>query len=255
MGEPPAEPDFQNVYADPERARAYAGLEFPATYYLAFRDLPALFARHVTGRRALDVGCGAGRSTRFLRDLGFEAVGVDIAPAMLERARERDPEGDYRLVQEEATGSLAEGAFDLALAAFPFDNVPTIEAKVALLARIRASLRATGRFVNVASAPEIYRHEWASFSTEAFPENHTARSGDRVRIVMLDVPDRRPVEDVLCTDEAYRDAYRRAGLTLLETHRPLGLASEPYAWVSEETVSPWAIHVLGPQLLGSQRSS
>jgi hypothetical protein len=39
--------------------------------------------------------------------------------------------------------------------------------------------------------------------------------------------------------------YRDAGLAVLGTHRPLARASEPYAWVSETTVSPWAIYVLG----------
>jgi hypothetical protein len=33
---------FANVYADAERAKSYASLDYPGTYYLAFRDLPAL---------------------------------------------------------------------------------------------------------------------------------------------------------------------------------------------------------------------
>jgi len=37
---------FGNVYEDQERARAYATLQFPGTYYLAFRDLPALIRRY-----------------------------------------------------------------------------------------------------------------------------------------------------------------------------------------------------------------
>jgi len=56
--------EFQNVYADEVRASSYADLEFPGSYYLAFRDLPAIFERHVTGLVALDFGCGAGRSSR-----------------------------------------------------------------------------------------------------------------------------------------------------------------------------------------------
>jgi len=48
------------------------------TYYLAYRDLPALIQQHVPGRRALDFGCGAGRSTRFLQRLGFQVFGADI---------------------------------------------------------------------------------------------------------------------------------------------------------------------------------
>ena len=67
---------FENVYQDAARADAYSRLEFPGTYSLAFRDLPGLLAKHVSGRRAVDFGCGAGRSTRFLRTLGFEVIGV-----------------------------------------------------------------------------------------------------------------------------------------------------------------------------------
>ena len=40
---------FENVYEDEERARAYATLQFPGTYYLAFRDLPVLIRRYNHG--------------------------------------------------------------------------------------------------------------------------------------------------------------------------------------------------------------
>jgi SAM-dependent methyltransferase len=90
---------FRNVYEDAARADAYSRLEFPGTYFLAFRDLPSLCERHVTGRRAVDFGCGTGRSTRLLRGLGFEVVGVDISADMIRKARELDPSSDYRLVE------------------------------------------------------------------------------------------------------------------------------------------------------------
>lgn len=236
---------FSNVYDDRARARAYADLEFPGTYYLAFRDLPALLGEHVRGRKALDFGCGAGRSTRFLRRLGFDAVGVDISAPMLAEARERDPQGDYRLVREGEIGGLPPGAYDLVLSAFTFDNIPTLERKVALLTSLGRLLSGTGRLVNLVSTPEIYLHEWASFSTKDFPENRAAQSGDRVRIVMLDVEDRRPVEDILCTDADYQVAYAQAGLRPLQTCRPLGQPSEARAWVSETTIAPWVIYLLG----------
>jgi hypothetical protein len=40
---------FGNVYEHGEWARAYATLEFPGPYYLAFRDLPALIRRYDHG--------------------------------------------------------------------------------------------------------------------------------------------------------------------------------------------------------------
>ncbi len=61
---------------------------------------------------------------------------------------------------------------------------------------------------------------------------------------MLDVDDRRPVNDIYCTDDDYRRIYRRAGLELQAIHRPLGRVDEPFGWVSETVISPWAIYVL-----------
>jgi SAM-dependent methyltransferase len=237
-------PDFLNVYDDNARAKAYAALDFPGTYYLAFRDLPATIREHVHGTQALDFGCGAGRSTRFLRDLGFRVLGIDISAPMLEEARRRDPQGDYRLVPDGDLPGLEERAYDLVLAAFTFDNIPTMDKKVTLFRALGRSLRASGRLITIVSAPEIYLHEWASFSTRGFPENRLARTGDRVRIVMLDVEDRRPVEDILWASEDYEEVHRRAGLECVQTIRPLGRATEPYGWVSETHTSPWTIRVL-----------
>lgn len=236
---------FQNVYDDTARAEAYARLEFPGTYFLAYRDLPAIFRQHISGTDALDFGCGTGRSTRFLRDHGFHAVGVDISAPMLAQARDRDPEGDYRLVPEGDLSSLPLHSFDLILAAFTFDNVPTHQVKVGLFTALRRLLRPSGRIVTVVSAPEIYWHEWASFTTKPFPGNRSVACGGRVRIIMLDVADARPVEDILWTPEGYQAVHREAGLQALAAYHPLGDAREPYRWVTETRVAPWTIYVLG----------
>lgn len=238
-------PDFVNVYDNNARAKAYAALDFPGTYYLAFRDLPAAICEHVRGTQALDFGCGTGRSTRYLRDLGFRVLGIDISDPMLHEARLRDSHGEYLLVSDDLP-DLKERAYNLVLAAFTFDNVPTMDQKVALFRCLRRSLSPVGRLITIVSAPEIYLNEWASFSTRDFPENRLARSGDRVRIVMLDVDDRRPIEDILWTAEDYEKVHKQAGLLVVQEIRPLGHASEPYRWISETHISPWTIRVLRP---------
>ena len=236
---------FENVYADERRARSYADLRYPGTYYLAFRDLPALISRHTAGRRALDFGCGAGRSTRFLRELGFDVVGVDVSDSMLAEAAKRDPGGDYRRIPVGSLGPVADEKFDLVLCAFTFDNVSDPDVRKALFTAMGRALSPGGRIVNVVSSPAIYVNEWVSFTTRDFPENRMAKSGDRVRIIMLDVEDRRPVEDAFWTHSDYAGLFASAGLLILEKHEPLGQDSDPFRWKTESSVSPWAIYVLG----------
>lgn len=236
---------FSNVYDDTERAQAYATLGFPGTYHLAYRDLPTLIAEHVSGRRALDFGCGAGRSTRFLGRLGFEAVGVDISRSMIEMATRLDPDGTYLLVAGGNLSAFEPAGFDLVFSAFAFDNIPGAEKRRALLRELRRLLSPRGRIILLGSTPDIYTHEWASFSTSEFPENRRAKSGDRVRIVMKDVEDRRPVEDQIWFHRDYLDLFAAAELELLAEHRPLGREDEPYEWLSETTIAPWVIYVVG----------
>jgi ubiquinone/menaquinone biosynthesis C-methylase UbiE len=236
--------DFANVYEDTRRAEAYARLEFPGTYYLAYRDLPEIIKEHVTGKNAMDFGCGAGRSTRFLKKIGFDTVGVDISKEMLEQARERDPQGEYYLVADGDLSQFKNNSYALILSVFTFDNIPTKSKKVECFSEMGRLLEKSGRIVNLVSSPLIYTHEWASFTTKAFPENQYAQSGDTVKIIMKDVDDQRPVEDVLWTDEAYREVYKQAGLDIEKTYEPLGKANDPYEWVSETSVAPWVIYVL-----------
>lgn len=237
--------EFRNTYADGDYAGAYARLEFPGTYFLAYRDLPAILEQHVRGRRALDFGCGAGRSTRFLRQLGFSVVGADISEEMLRHARAADPDGDYRLVADGDLSALQDGAFDLVLSVFTFDNIPTREKKMAILGGLRQLLAAGGRLVSVVSSPEIYTHEWVSFSTRDFvADNLRARSGDVVRILNTAIADARPVEDILWTGEAYGQVYAGSDLAVVSIVQPLGKEDEGIAWVNETRLAPWTIYVL-----------
>jgi SAM-dependent methyltransferase len=233
-----------NVYDDARRAETYARLEFPGTYYLAYRDLPELVSRHVRGRRALDFGCGTGRSARFLAGLGLEVTGVDIAADMIRLALDADPAGDYRLIDDGDFRQFDGGAFDLVLSVFTFDNIPTAARKIGIFSELARLVAPEGRIISVVSAPEIYLNEWASFSTKDFPENRLAGAGDTVKIIITDTEDSRPVVDIVWPDAAYQDVYRRAGLDAVETLKPLATGKEPYAWVSETRVAPWVIYVL-----------
>ena len=233
---------FRNIYEDPAYARAYAQLDWSGTYFLVRRDLPGILAKHVVGRRALDFGCGTGRSTRLLQACGFDVAGVDVSESMIEAARVVDSRGSYHLVPDGDFDRLPVD-FDLVLAAFPFDNIPNAQ-KPDLFRALGRRLATAGTLVNVVSSPEIYTHEWTSFSTRDYPENAHARDGDLVRIVTREFAT--PAEDVLCGDAGYREIYRRSGLDIVATYRPLGRAEDGVPWVSETRIAPWVVYLLKP---------
>ena len=85
--------------------------------------MPDIVARHVQGRSAR----GAGRSTRLLKALGFQAIGVDVSESKLAEAQRRDPDGTYILVGDGDLDRLAGASFDLILSAFPLGNTAPLE--------------------------------------------------------------------------------------------------------------------------------
>lgn len=235
--------DFSNSYKDTIRAASYAALQFHNDYYLAFRDLPQIFNTFVKGKQALDFGCGTGRSTRFLKKHGFHVIGIDISAEMIQFAQKTDPKGIYHHINDGDYSILKEHTFDLILSAFTFDNIPQ-EKKLGIFSGLVRLLTTEGIFINLVSSPDMYTHEWASFSTKNFPDNKKAKDGNVVSIITLDFPDKRPCYDIFCSPEAYQQIYKTVGLEILHTEKPLATGKEPYRWVNETRIAPWMIYVL-----------
>jgi 2-polyprenyl-3-methyl-5-hydroxy-6-metoxy-1,4-benzoquinol methylase len=61
---------------------------------------------------ALDLGCGEGRFCRIMQAEGIKTVGIDPTEAMIARARQLDPAGDYRIGNAE-TLDVGKASFDL----------------------------------------------------------------------------------------------------------------------------------------------
>jgi 2-polyprenyl-3-methyl-5-hydroxy-6-metoxy-1,4-benzoquinol methylase len=236
--------NFENSYSNTTRADSYAKLEFPNTYYLAYRDLPEIINKHVSGKKAIDFGCGSGRSTRFLQNQGFEVTGIDISEEMLQKAREFDPAGNYQKVTDGNYEFLGNERYDLVLSVFTFDNIPGAANRIKIITELRKLLKKNGIMILLDSTEDLYKNEWASFSTKKIKENTRARSGEIVKVIMKDVEDQRPVEDIFWTDTDYREAFFKAKLNLEKIYKPLANHDEPYDWLSETTIAPWIIYVL-----------
>ena len=225
-----------------KHAGEYAELGMEGTQYLAFRDIPILiqeYAGSITS--ALDYGCGAGRSTRFLKRLGFNVVGVDVSQEMLEQARSKDPSGEYHHIP---SGHLPfeDSEFHLVFSSFVFLEVSRLEEIENILKEMKRVLRKDGIIIFVTASMEASQGDWVSLSY-SFPENdRPLRSGETVKLLIrgIDVV----LYDYYWTNDDYTGAAERAGLTLAKIHKPLGSRADSIEWRDEAKMSPVAIYVL-----------
>jgi SAM-dependent methyltransferase len=86
-------------------------------------------------QRALDVGCGEGRFCRMLKELGVKAVGIDPTKALVQHARQQDPEGEYGLGIAEAL-EFADRSFDLVVSYLTLIDIPDVRAAIAEMSRV-----------------------------------------------------------------------------------------------------------------------
>jgi len=244
-GAPPALRGGQGAYTK-AAAAAYSeiGLE-EGTFWLMYRHTEAAIRRWLPAApheaRALDWGCGAGKSARWLRStLGLAEVhGADVDAQMLDRARTTDPVGEYAL----APGGccpFAPGRYDIVLSMCVLIEIPTLEAMQAYAREAHRMLRGGGIVVAVSATEESHdpANEFLSFrylpSSASDPHNKCLRSGDRVTC------ENRcglHMEDFFWTRVDMVTAFESAGFLTAEVTPTLGAADDPFEWRAELRVA------------------
>lgn len=93
------------------------------------RAMLGAFAEHVTadgGGPVADLGCGPGRVTAHLRDIGLPAFGIDLSPGMVAEARRRHPDLRFDVGTMSAL-DLADGSLRGVLAWYSLVHTPPEE--------------------------------------------------------------------------------------------------------------------------------
>jgi SAM-dependent methyltransferase len=113
------------------------------------------------GERVLDIGCGAGQTTRDAARAAAPApvLGIDISEALLARARDAEGPENVTYVRGDAqTHQFPEAGYDLAISRF---GTMFFADPAAAFANIRRALRPGGRLVQLVwQARE--RNDWAA---------------------------------------------------------------------------------------------
>lgn len=117
----------QNIYDNPDFFAGYSqlprqvrGLDGAPEWSAIRAMLPA-----VSGKRIVDLGCGFGWASRWMREQGAASVlGLDLSENMISRAKAdtSEPEIEYRIADLE-TLELPKAAFDLAYSAMTFHYI------------------------------------------------------------------------------------------------------------------------------------
>lgn len=94
----------------------------------------------IKGKRALDVGCGGGILTEALATAGADALGIDLATASIEVARQHAEDAGlklgYRVVGAETLADEQPGSFDLVCCLEMLEHVPDPAETIDAIARL-----------------------------------------------------------------------------------------------------------------------
>lgn len=200
-----------------ENAKRYASRTMTGTTKLAYQDLPKLIKHYVTGKKALDYGCGTGFSTRLLHELGFDVVGVDISHNMLNQALAQKDGIPYALIQHAQINSSPE-TYDLVLSALVYFDVPSLMMIEEIQIEIHRVLKNGGIFIAVVGSEHLHVTNWENSITD-IEKNKKLKSGDVYEFM---VPgDNITYYDYVYSDADYKSVFESTGFKILKAHHPV----------------------------------
>ncbi len=154
-------------YDAPYEARAAAGMDVHGEANLIEKLLHSDLNQTTSTKpyRILDAGCGTGRVAIELARRGIDIVGVDLDEVMLEQARKKAPQLDWRL--GDLSSISLDGSFDAIVLAGNVMIYVTAGTEAATLANMARHLKPGGLLV---AAFELTPQPWTNLTIEAYDQ-------------------------------------------------------------------------------------
>jgi SAM-dependent methyltransferase len=215
------------------------------TLFLAFRDFGELIRCHLPNRsfddiKAIDYGCGAGRSTRYLKHLGVKQVdGFDISKEMITEAKFFDKDGRYEKIQSGSV-PVADAIYDLALLSFVTVAIETKSELVKIFQELSRTLKKDGMVMSLALSEAFWnpKRHWVTYKQD-YPENDHPVSGQKSRLTITSI--NMEITDTYWLESDVIDCAQQAGLSFVKKHHSLGKPEDGISWQDETTYAPYTI--------------
>lgn len=121
----------------------------------------------IGGKRILDYGCGSGKFSRRLRDLGALVTAVDVSKKAINRAKQKDRANvNYELIENEDLSFLDEDSMDHAVATFVFCTMQHNSQVRKIAQQIYQKLRPEGYFIVLEPHPDSLGYKYVSMKRE-----------------------------------------------------------------------------------------
>ena len=162
-----AAPDLDRINRPAYRRRGVLRQYGAASGWLEPGERAAVLAvaDEVRDGAILDLGVGGGRTAPLLRPIGRAYIGIDYTPALVDVARARFPDCDFREMDARKL-AFADGAF--ALACFSYNGIDSVDpaGRQQILREVHRVLRPGGAFVFTAlnRQPRARLHRWPDWS-------------------------------------------------------------------------------------------
>jgi SAM-dependent methyltransferase len=232
---------FTNDYQ--EKAEIYAKhRKEEGTLMLAYNSFGGIFSKHIkNGNKAIDIGSGAGRSRKFLQEVGFDAYGVDIDSAMVNKAKDEDIENSekYELIENGVIPHKS-SKFDLAFSSLVVLEIPSMKDLISYFKEAERVLKFEGVLIVLTVTDDFYKYQWVSIDTN-YSENLSPKSGDKVKVKIKEID--LELFDYYWTKKDYINAAQAASLCMVDEYYPIASKNDDISWISECEYPPFGIYV------------